>query len=198
MANFRGACSTGSSRSATSSVMTGAAKWNACRRLRVTVSAWWRKLIRWWSPSPLTASTCCRRPGWPRDSRDRKTAADQPADALLRLRDAREFLEVGSPVRDTKPKAAITLFVQPGIAASDAICGMTLGEYWRGDSHAGATSLLGDVTPNGRELAKSLRTLLGMKDGAQYSTRTFSASEAVRAERAVLAWIAAGEARSAR
>lgn len=127
-----------------------------------------------------------------------KRQATNRADALLRLRDAREFHEVGSLVRATKPKAAITLFVQAGVAASDAVCGMTLGEYWRGDSHAGATSLLGDVTPNGTDLAKALRTLLGMKDGAQYSTRTFSDSEVVRAERASLALIAAAESRSAR
>ncbi|HSV38410.1 MAG TPA: hypothetical protein VLI04_06570 [Nocardioidaceae bacterium] len=120
------------------------------------------------------------------------------ADALLRLRDAREFHEVGSTVRTTKPKTAITLFVHAGIAASDAICGMAHGEYWRGDSHLGATNLLGDVTPDGKKLAKSLRALLGMKDESQYSTRIFSDSEAVRAERASLALIAAAETRAAR
>lgn len=127
-----------------------------------------------------------------------KRQATNRADALLRLRDAREFHEVGSSVRATKPKAAITLFVQAGIAASDAICGMALGEYWRGGSHTGATSLLGDVTPDGNELAKSLRTLLGMKDESQYSTRTFSDSEAIRAERASLVLIAAAETSAVR
>lgn len=120
------------------------------------------------------------------------------ADALLRLRDAREFHEVGSAVRVTKPKTAITLFVHAGIAASDAICGMALGEYWRGDSHVGATNLLGDVTPGGRELARSLRTLLGMKDESQYTSRTFGDSEAIRAERASLTLITAAETRAAR
>jgi len=48
---------------------------------------------------------------------------------------------------------------------------MALGEYWRGDSHTGATGLLGEVTPDGKDLAKALRTLLGMKDESQYSTR---------------------------
>jgi hypothetical protein len=75
---------------------------------------------------------------------------------------------------------------------------MALGEYWRGDSHLGATNLLGDVTPDGRDLARSLRALLGMKDESQYSTRTFSGSEAIRAERASLALITAAETRAAR
>lgn len=127
-----------------------------------------------------------------------KTQATTRPDALLRLRDAREFHEVGSLVRDAKPKAAITLFVQAGIAASDAICGMALGEYWRGDSHTGATSLLGEVTPGGKELARSLRTLLGMKDESQYSTRTFRDAEAIRAERASAALIAGAETRAIR
>ena len=127
-----------------------------------------------------------------------KRQATNRADALLRLRDAREFHDVGSTVRATKPKAAITLFVHAGIAASDALCGMNLGEYWRGDSHVGATNLLGDVTPDGKELARLLRALLGMKDESQYSTRTFNNSEAVRAERASLALIVAAETRAAR
>lgn len=118
-------------------------------------------------------------------------------DALLRLRDAREFHQVGASVRAATPKSAISLFVQAGIAASDAVCGMALGEYWRGDAHSGAISLLSDVSPNGKELGKHLGTLLGMKDGAQYSTRIFNDSEALRAERASAALLAAAEARAA-
>lgn len=73
-----------------------------------------------------------------------KRQATNRADALLRLRDAREFHEAGSEVQSTRPKAAISLYVQAGIAATDAICGMVLGEYWRGDQHVGATTLLSE------------------------------------------------------
>lgn len=127
-----------------------------------------------------------------------KTQATTRADALLRLRDAREFHQVAVGVRPTATKSAISLFVQAGIAASDAICGMALGEYWRGEAHSGATKLLGEVTPGGRSLAKSLGTLLTMKDGAQYSTRLFNESEALRAERASAALLADAEARAIR
>ena len=120
------------------------------------------------------------------------------ADALLRLRDAREFHGAGDDVRDTKPKAAISLFVQAGIAASDAVCGIALGEYWRGDQHLGATTLLSEVTPDGKDLAKSLRVLLGMKDQAQYSSRSFGDGELIRAERASLALLTAADTRAAR
>lgn len=130
----------------------------------------------------------------------RASGKSQPttrADALLRLRDAREFHEVAASVRAETPKSAISLFVQAGIASSDAICGMALGEYWRGDAHAGAIRLIGEVSPDGKALAKSLGTLLTIKDAAQYSTRVFSASEAVRAERASWTLLAAGEKRAA-
>lgn len=120
------------------------------------------------------------------------------ADALLRLRDAREFHEAGDEVRATRPKAAVSLYVQAGIAASDAICGLALGEYWRGDQHTGATALLSDVTPSGKDLARSLRVLLGIKDQAQYSSRAFGDGEVVRAERVSLALLTATESRAAR
>lgn len=127
-----------------------------------------------------------------------KTQPTTRADALLRLRDAREFHEVGATVRASTPKSAISLFVQGGIAASDAICGMALGEYWRGDAHAGAIKLMGEVSPDGKTLSKSLATLLTIKDAAQYSSRMFNDTEAVRAERASAALLAAAEKRAAR
>ena len=43
-----------------------------------------------------------------------KTQPTTRADALLRLRDAREFHEVGASVRASTPKSAISLFVQAG------------------------------------------------------------------------------------
>ena len=96
-------------------------------------------------------------------------------------------------MRTIKTKAAISLYVQAGIASSDAICGMALGKYWRNDQHLGATTLLSDVMPDGKDLSKSLRILLGMKDQAQYSSRTFGDGEMLRAERADLALLTAAE-----
>lgn len=46
---------------------------------------------------------------------------------------------VGSDDTDSyAAKVAVSLYVLAGIAASDAICGVSVGERWRGEDHRGA------------------------------------------------------------
>lgn len=127
-----------------------------------------------------------------------KTQPTDRADALRRLRDAREFHEAGVSLRDTAPKPAISLFVQAGIAASDALCGLALGEYWRGDAHLGATRLLSETGEDGKSAARALRTLLGFKDGVQYTSASFNTAEVLRAERCSAAILTSAERRAGR
>ena len=120
------------------------------------------------------------------------------ADSLRRLRDAREFHDAGVSIQTTAPKASMSLFVQAGIAASDALCGLVLGEYWRGDAHLGALKLLAEAGNNNSPLTTSLRILLGFKDGVQYSAQSFNTPEVLRAERASSTLLQAAERAAAK
>jgi hypothetical protein len=68
-----------------------------------------------------------------------------------------------------------------GIAASDAICGLTLGRLHRGDDHHGAEDLLREAAQDGPQLATILRRLLTIKDAAHYGTPAVSARKAADA-----------------
>jgi hypothetical protein len=52
-----------------------------------------------------------------------------------------------------------------------------------GESHSEALALLESVRPDGAELAKSLRTLLGMKTRAGYAAEPVAAQDRRRAQR---------------
>jgi predicted transposase YbfD/YdcC len=116
----------------------------------------------------------------------------QCSDAMMRgrLAKAQQFLEAAQTVRDLADDesevgdAFATLCVHAGIAASDAICCSALGKHAKGDNHAEAAQLLESVRPDGKELANSLRTLLGIKTKAGYSAQAVNATERKRAIRA--------------
>jgi hypothetical protein len=79
------------------------------------------------------------------------------------------------------PEAFVTLCVQAGIAASDAICCARLGQHMQGQDHNEAVGLLSQADA---ESAKHLRVLLGMKTKAGYSHTGTSVADANRAGRA--------------
>jgi hypothetical protein len=107
--------------------------------------------------------------------RSSRTQACSEADALARLRHARKFVEVaelvageGDDVEYTSQAAALAVLA--GIAASDAACCKSLGRRSRGTDHREATTLVEQVSPGGKQAARSLNRLIGLKDEAHYGT----------------------------
>jgi hypothetical protein len=106
-----------------------------------------------------------------------------------RLRKAEQFLEAAETIREFADDehdiadAYITLCVHAAIAAADVICCIALGVHAVGDSHSQALALLEKTRPDGTELAKSLRVLLGMKTRAGYSAEPVAAEGRKRAQR---------------
>lgn len=114
-----------------------------------------------------------------------RVASCTPADARSRLRKAQSFLtgaelivELGDDVDLDLPAVAAALAVLAGIAASDAACCSTLGEYSRGPDHREAERLLATVHPEGPQMAKDLKRLLDRKDNAHYGFISTTAAEA--------------------
>src|SRR2546423_11392215 len=68
--------------------------------------------------------------------------------------------------------------VLAGIAASDAICCVRLGERARGEDHHEAVALLARATPDGSQLAQTLERLLSIKDQSHYGVDLVSSSRA--------------------
>jgi hypothetical protein len=73
--------------------------------------------------------------------------------------------------------------VLAGIAASDAICCLRIGERSRGEDHHEALALLARATPDGAQLAHALERLLGIKDQSHYGVELVSSSRARSAVR---------------
>jgi hypothetical protein len=66
------------------------------------------------------------------------------------------------------------LAVLAAIAATDAICGLQLGRYSRGQDHDNAVALLETVDLPDHTLPTKLRRVLGSKDNVHYSRLTTS------------------------
>ena len=98
---------------------------------------------------------------------------DRPA-IQARLADARTFLEAAQLFVEADTvsawKVAGSNAVNAGIAASDAICGLVLGEYSRGADHNDALALLQEATQPDTAPRKHLTALLSDKSGYQYGT----------------------------
>lgn len=78
--------------------------------------------------------------------------------------------------------AYVTLCVQAGIAAADAICCVRLGEHAQGDDHREAIALVEKVDKqHGRDLA----VLLAMKNRTEYGESPASAKDRKQAMRAM-------------
>lgn len=102
-----------------------------------------------------------------------RTQSCSEADAAARLRHARKFVEVAELVAGEGDEIeyasqAAALAVLAGIAAADAACCKSLGRRSRGQDHLAATTLVAQVTPGGKQAARSLNRLLSLKDHAHY------------------------------
>ncbi|MDN5790242.1 MAG: hypothetical protein L0H25_05145 [Micrococcales bacterium] len=96
-----------------------------------------------------------------------------PAESRARRDQARAFLDVAELVLTEDRReahVAAALAVLAGVAAADAICGFSLGKWSRGQDHAQAASLLGEVSLKDLTLPSKLRRLLADKDAAHYSS----------------------------
>jgi hypothetical protein len=83
-------------------------------------------------------------------------------------------------LEDFDADVVVTNAVHAGIAASDALCCLRLGERSADQDHASATSLLARAD---RSLANELTRLLGLKTTAAYETRHVKRAEARNATR---------------
>jgi hypothetical protein len=110
-----------------------------------------------------------------------RVVACTPAEGRSRRDQARAFLEVAELVLTEDRReahVAAALAVLAGIAATDAICGLTLGRWSRGQDHAQAATLLGDVALRDKTLPGKLRRLLADKDAAHYSANLITPEKA--------------------
>lgn len=135
------------------------------------------------------------------------TARTRPCgDAVTdgRLRKAEQFWEAAEITRELADDEAevgdayVTLCVHAGVAASDVICCVALGEHASGEDHTEALALIAKVRPGGIEPAKALAVLLGMKTRAGYGARPVSAVDRKRAQRQAERLLRAARDRRAR
>ncbi len=105
--------------------------------------------------------------------RSSRTQGCSEADAIARLRHARKFIDVaelvageGDDVEYASQAAALAVLA--GSAASDAACCKALGRRSRGSDHREAATLVEQVSPGGKQAARSLNRLLSLKDDAHY------------------------------
>lgn len=111
-----------------------------------------------------------------------------------RMRKAEQFLLAAETIAEVLDEqddpdisdAYVTLCVHAGIAASDVACCKRLGVHSKGQDHAAAIGLLGQVD---RKASQQLGVLLGMKEKAGYSARPVSGTDRKRAVRAATALV---------
>lgn len=112
----------------------------------------------------------------------RRSGGSKPcsrSEALARLRQAEQFLEVARLVVDQEEyPVAAALALLSGISGADAACCARLGLRHRGQSHQGAVTLVKTVEPGGPEMAKLLSRHLDRKDDVHYAPRVVSAADA--------------------
>jgi hypothetical protein len=107
-----------------------------------------------------------------------------------RLAKAEQFMEGAEIIREFAADehdvadAYVTLCVHCGVAAADVVCCIALGAHVQGEDHNEAVAHLAKTRPDGAELGKALRVLLGMKTRAGYSHEHIGPDECKRAERA--------------
>lgn len=87
--------------------------------------------------------------------------------------------------------AAGSLTVLAGIASCDAACCAALKERSRGQNHQDAIGVVKRITPSGAEAAKRLKSLLDLKDSANYGMVDISEAKlrkAIRDSAWLLEW----------
>lgn len=115
-----------------------------------------------------------------------------PATRQGRTRKAEQFLLGAETIGEVLDQhddpdisdAYVTLCVHAGIAASDVACCKRLGVHSKGQDHAAAIGLLGQVDS---KASQQLTVLLGMKEKAGYSPRPVSGTDRKKAMRAATA-----------
>jgi hypothetical protein len=80
---------------------------------------------------------------------------------------------------------AVSNAVLAGIAAVDTICCKRLGRRSSSANHADALVLVAEVASIGADVEKSLQTLLGLKNKAQYESTDPTVAETKQALRAM-------------
>ena len=106
-----------------------------------------------------------------------------PAEARGRREQAKAFIDVAEmvlsePADQTHSHVAAALAVLAAIAATDAICGLRLGRYSRGQDHDSAAALLDTVDLPDSTLPAKLRRVVASKDNVHYSPRLISKTDA--------------------
>jgi hypothetical protein len=132
----------------------------------------------------------------PRHSR--RVATCTPAQCRARRDQARAFLEVADLVLTEDRReahVAAALAVLAGIAAADAVCGLSLGTWSRGQDHHHAVDLLGDVALRDPTLPTKLRRLLAEKNAAHYSPTLITVEKAKTMVRQAAALLAEADTR---
>ena len=121
-----------------------------------------------------------------------------PEQARARRTQARAFLDVAEmvleePATQSETHVAAALAVLAAIAATDAICGLRVGQYSRGQDHDRAADLLDSVDVGDRSLPVKLRRVLASKDAVHYSPRLISKGDAQGLVRNAAALVEAAE-----
>lgn len=127
-----------------------------------------------------------------------RTATCTPAEGRARRGQARAFLDVAELVLTEDRReahVAAALAVLAGIAAADAICGLSLGRWSRGQDHKQAVDLLGEVALRDITLPAKLRRLLADKDTVHYSAALISVDRAKAMVRQATALLAEADTR---
>lgn len=78
---------------------------------------------------------------------------------------------------------ATSLAILAGVAATEALCGSSMGYYSRGQNHADAAILIRSIEPRGADLASTFRQLVTSKDDAPYASQAMRESSAKAAVR---------------
>ena len=121
-----------------------------------------------------------------------------PAEARARREQAQAFLNVAEnllsePATQPETHVAAALAVLAAIAATDAICGLQLGHYSRGQDHNQAAALLETVDLPDHTLPAKLRRVLASKDTVHYSPRLISKTDTQTLVRQARALVDAAE-----
>jgi hypothetical protein len=105
-----------------------------------------------------------------------------PGDARTYLGKAVEWLEAAEDADERENHTAtVGASVHAGIAAADAISCALLGARWSGE-HSGAPSHVETAgTPEAKGCARQLRTLLPLKNQAEYDPKLIPATTATKA-----------------
>lgn len=129
---------------------------------------------------------------------ERRTRAATPADAKVLVARATALLTAAELLLEDREdpaaqSASAAVSVIAGIAASDALCALALGERSRGQDHRAAVGLLAAAVGADSALLPMLSRLLDVKDQAHYGTRFIRHEDAMRALRQATALTAAAQ-----